>query len=134
MLHFLQSLRSRPAMLPNDSPRFRFLDLPLEIRESIYSLYFKPADRFTTSPSLESQGFFGGVYTFDLRILRVCKQVCEEARAVWTRENVFVKIATPWPSAGMYRIYLMASDERPAYEEPVAGEGESTLVYFLLAM
>jgi hypothetical protein len=29
---------------------------------------------------------------------------------VWKRENVFVKIATPWPSAGMYRVYLMASD------------------------
>jgi len=102
------------------------LSLPLELRESIYSLYFKPSDRLTTSSSLERQGFYGGVYTFDLRLLRVSAQVCEEARAVWQRENVFIKIATPWPSAGMYRIYLMASDE-PDVEDG-EGEGESKLI------
>jgi hypothetical protein len=94
----------------SSNPPFPFLSLPLELRESIYSLYFKPADRLVQGHILESQGFFGGVYKFDFDVCRVSKQVYREAQAVWRRENVFVKIATPWPSAGMYRVYLMATD------------------------
>jgi hypothetical protein len=93
-------------------PPFPFLSLPLELRESIYSLYFKPSDRLVRNESLEKQGFFGGVYDFDFGLYKVNKQVYREAKAVWKRENVFVKIATPWPSAGMYRVYLMSEDGR----------------------
>jgi hypothetical protein len=91
---------------------FPFLALPLELRESIYSLYFKPADRLHHSDELNEQGFFGGVYRFDFDVYHVNRQVYREAQAVWKRENVFVKIATPWPSAGMYRVYLMSEEGR----------------------
>ncbi|KAJ4364007.1 hypothetical protein N0V83_009462 [Neocucurbitaria cava] len=101
---------------PPAAKPFPFLRLPLELREAIYSLYFKPADRLIQNTSLEAQGYFGGVYRFDLDLWRVNKQVYEESRRVWQRENVFVKIATPWPSAGMYRVYLMATDGRDLVE------------------
>lgn len=103
---------------------FPFLELPLELRESIYSLYFKPADRLVQTHNLEAQGFFGGVYKFDFDVYRVNKQVYREAQAVWRRENVFVKIATPWPSAGMYRVYLMATDGRDLPDFGAGGKRE----------
>ncbi|RYO29749.1 hypothetical protein AA0111_g5958 [Alternaria arborescens] len=78
---------------------FPFLRLPLELREQIYSVYFSPADHLVKSTELEAKGFFGGVYQWDFDVLRVNKQVYEEAKKVWRRENVFVKVATPWPSA-----------------------------------
>lgn len=57
------------------STPFPFLKLPLELRESIYSLYFKPADRLQYSHALEVQGFFGGVYSFEFGLCSVNKQV-----------------------------------------------------------
>ncbi|CAI9625262.1 unnamed protein product [Alternaria burnsii] len=78
---------------------FPFLRLPLELREQIYSIYFSPANHLVKSTELEAKGFFGGVYQWDFDVLRVNKQVCEEAKKVWRRENIFVKVATPWPSA-----------------------------------
>lgn len=92
-----------------DKP-FPFLQLPLELRETIYSLYFKPADRLVQNRALELQGLFGGLYRFDFDLYEVNKQIYQESRIVWQRENIFVKIATPWPSAGMYRIYIMATE------------------------
>ena len=89
---------------------FPFLSLPLELREAIYSLYFEPADRLVQNASLEAQGFFGGVYKFNFALWRVNKQVYQESRRVWRRENAFVKIATPWPSAGTYRVCSVAAD------------------------
>jgi hypothetical protein len=106
---------------------FPFLALPLELRESIYSLYFKPADHLRHSDQLNAQGFFGGVYTFDFDLCRVNKQVYREAKAVWKRENVFVKIATPWPSAGMYRVYLMSEEGRDWEEEEQESGGMGEL-------
>jgi hypothetical protein len=99
------------------------LTLPLELREQIYSLYFKPADRLTHSEALNAQGFFGGVYRFDFDLCRVNKQIYAEAKAVWRRENVFVKIATPWPSAGMYRVYLMSEEDEMYEDEDWPGLG-----------
>ncbi|KAF1916580.1 hypothetical protein BDU57DRAFT_447937 [Ampelomyces quisqualis] len=102
-------------------PPFPFLALPLELRESIYSLYFKPADRLHCNDSLNEKGFFGGVYDFDFDLYRVNRQVYSEAQGVWRRENVFVKIATPWPSAGMYRVYLMSEEGREWSDEDGVG-------------
>jgi hypothetical protein len=103
--------------------------LPLELREQIYSLYFKPSDRLHHSQKLNEEGFYGGVYRFEFQLLRANKQIYNEAKAVWQRENVFVKIATPWPSAGMYRVYLM-SEEEGIYEDEdwQGGSGEFDLV------
>lgn len=84
--------------LPSHQP-FRFLDLPLELREAVYSLYFRPADRLQQSSTLESQGFYGGVYGFEFGLLGVCRTVSREAKRVWRREVRCVKIGTPWPSA-----------------------------------
>jgi hypothetical protein len=117
-----------PSPLPSPSSPistspFPFLALPLELRESIYSLYFKPADRLVHNESLNVQGFFGGVYSFDFSLYLANRQLYKEAKAVWQRENVFVKIATPWPSAGMYRVYLMSEEGRDWGDEEEEGEG-----------
>ncbi|KAL6702795.1 hypothetical protein ACN47E_000931 [Coniothyrium glycines] len=99
-------------MTASPEKAFPFLDLPLELREAIYSLYFKPADRLIHNAALEEQGFYGGLYVFDFNLYRASKQIHKEAQRVWQRENVFVKILTPWPSAGMYSVYLRAIDQR----------------------
>ncbi|KAI4934825.1 hypothetical protein J4E85_002685 [Alternaria conjuncta] len=78
---------------------FPFLRLPLELREQIYSIYFTPADHLVRSEELEAKGFYGGVYQWDFNLWLANKQIYAEAKTVWRRENVFVKIATPWPSA-----------------------------------
>jgi hypothetical protein len=110
-------------------PPFPFLALPLELRESIYSLYFKPADRLHQNETLNQKGFFGGVYDFDFNLYKVNKQVYSEAKRVWERENVFVKIATPWPSAGMYRVYLMSEEGREWSDEEGMRPGESNVLF-----
>ncbi|KAH9860897.1 hypothetical protein IAQ61_010632 [Plenodomus lingam] len=89
---------SAPEPPTKQSP---FFTLPLELREQIYSLYHKPADRLVRNHILDAQGLFGGVYEFDFALWRANKQVYEEARRVWRRENVFMKIGLPWPSAGI---------------------------------
>ncbi|KAF1833836.1 hypothetical protein BDW02DRAFT_472231, partial [Decorospora gaudefroyi] len=78
---------------------FSFMQLPLELREQIYSLYFRPADHLVKSPALEANGFFGGVYQWSFALSCVSKQIYAESQKVWRRENAFIKIATPWPSA-----------------------------------
>lgn len=98
---------------PAPAPAFPFLRLPLELREQVYSHYFHPGDHLVRNTALESKGFFGGVYHWDLDVFYVNKQIHRESKRVWRRENIFVKIATPWPSAGMYRVYLLATDGVP---------------------
>lgn len=117
------------TMSSTSTKPFPFLSLPLELRESIYSLYFKPADRLVRNSSLDARDFFGGVYLFDFDLYRVNKQIYNEARQVWKRENVFVKIATPWPSAGMYRVYLSATDGRDIVE--MRSDGIGTYLMYL---
>jgi hypothetical protein len=82
---------------------FLFLNLPAEIRDHVYSFYFKPMDRLVPNGQdececEESKG--GGRYKFDFAIYSVNKQIKTEAEDVFRRENVFVKIETPWPQAG----------------------------------
>ncbi|KAF2822514.1 hypothetical protein CC86DRAFT_373009 [Ophiobolus disseminans] len=117
-------------MFDTPSKPFPFLALPLELRESIYSLYFKPSDRLVRNVILEKKGYYGGVYRFDVDLYCANKQIYAEASQVWRRENVFIKISTPWPSAGMYRVYLLATDGRDFVDaehggtvEHIASEG-----------
>lgn len=42
----------------------------------------------------------GGMYNFEFALLRASKQIWQEALRSW-RKNVFVRIETPWPHAGM---------------------------------
>ncbi|KAJ6274786.1 hypothetical protein PSV08DRAFT_384388 [Bipolaris maydis] len=98
---------------PSSAPAFPFLRLPLELREQIYSYYFHPGDHLVRSTALEAKGFFGGVYHWDFDVFYVNKQIHRESKRVWRRENIFVKIATPWPSAGMYRVYILATEGVP---------------------
>lgn len=107
-------------------PAFPFMRLPLELREQVYSYYFHPGDHLVKTPILEQKGFYGGVYQWDLDVFYVSKQMYREAKRVWRRENIFVKIATPWPSAGMYRVYLMATDGVPEQLEQHGSIGLSS--------
>ena len=100
--------------MAEDIPKpFPFMQLPLELREQIYSIYFNPPDHLAKSPDLEARGFFGGLYRWDFDLWTVNKQIYAESKTVWRRENIFVKIATPWPSAGMYSVYIMATERAP---------------------
>ncbi|PVI02158.1 hypothetical protein DM02DRAFT_523383 [Periconia macrospinosa] len=73
---------------------FPLLRLPLELREHIYSYYFRPGD------CLETHSASGGHYHFEFALFRVSKQIYAEARTLWRRKFAyFVKLATPWESA-----------------------------------
>ena len=76
------------------SASFPFLRLPLELREAIYGLYFSPADRLR--PHMRG----GGQYKFEFDLLRTNKQIYYEALTVFRRENVFIRIETPWAETG----------------------------------
>ncbi|KAF1954942.1 hypothetical protein CC80DRAFT_416109 [Byssothecium circinans] len=83
---------------------FPLLRLPLELREHIFAFYFNPFDRLTGDQEFGdptgATGFGGGKYKFDLRLLRVNKQIYREASGVWKRVGGhFVMIDTPWPTA-----------------------------------
>lgn len=84
----------------NTSITSLLLSIPIELREYIWSLYLKPADRLVRCSHLDEEGFYGGVYHFDFALWRVNRQIYSEAKSVWQRENIFVKIATPWSGAG----------------------------------
>ena len=60
---------------------FRFLDLPLELREQIYGLYFAPADRLRKSATLEREGVeypLGDIH-FDVGGIKIGFEICEDA-------------------------------------------------------
>lgn len=77
------------------STPFPFLRLPLELREVIYGLYFNPADRQV----MHTRG--GVEYNFEFDLLRANKQVYYEAQSVFRRENIFIRIETPWSETGI---------------------------------
>ncbi|KAI9656201.1 MAG: hypothetical protein M1821_004864 [Bathelium mastoideum] len=70
-----------------DVPHFRFLDLPPELRDEIYALALVP--EFHEEESITWR-------EYRLGILRVNKQINNEAQQVFRRDNVFCRIETPW--------------------------------------
>lgn len=76
-------------------PRITFLELPGEIREHIYRELLISDNNYREVEDQDPSTF----WTFDLRIYRTCKQIHDEAREVFRRVNIFVKIITPWESA-----------------------------------
>lgn len=63
------------AETPEPVAPFPFLRLPRELRDVVYSLYFKPADRLLQNHSLEAKGYYGGLYKFDFDLVHVNRQV-----------------------------------------------------------
>jgi tetratricopeptide (TPR) repeat protein len=73
--------------------RSRFLEIPGEIREAIYHQVLRSAN------NKEDLGNHYKKYNFDLSLFRTCKQIHNEAREVFRRDNIFIAIQTPWPEA-----------------------------------
>lgn len=72
---------------------FPFLRLPRELRDEVYSLLLDPHNfRIELEDDLVE-------YKYDLRLLRVNRQIYDEARQVFRRLNTFARIETPWPEA-----------------------------------
>ena len=75
---------------------FRFMDLPAELRDEVYTYLLDPEDHCKYDED--------GVktkYTYDLRFYRTCKQVYAEAKRVFRvlACNTFARIETPWEEA-----------------------------------
>ncbi|KIW00551.1 uncharacterized protein PV09_07906 [Verruconis gallopava] len=75
---------------------FRFMDLPAELRDQIYTHLLNPEDNCT----IGEDGIIAK-YNYDLRFFRTCKQVYAEAKRMlqvlpW---NTFARIETPWEEA-----------------------------------
>lgn len=73
--------------------QLRFLDLPGEIREEVYR------ELLSSTRNKHDIGDGKAQYKFHLEILLANRQVHEEAREVFRRHNVFVRIETPWTQA-----------------------------------
>ena len=71
-----------------------FLQCPAEIREQIYR------DVLSSSSAKKDSGLSDccARYSYQLNILRTNRQIYHEAKKVF-RDNIFVKITTPWPEA-----------------------------------
>src|ERR1700710_142419 len=72
---------------------FRFLDLPPELRNNIYSLVFDPRAFKHELPENYSH------YRFDLNLFRVCRQLYHESRRILLQNFAFVVVDTPWEEA-----------------------------------
>lgn len=78
---------------PSKAGHFRLLDLPPEIREAIWSQVLSIT---FTKRALDDDY---SKYVFDYSLFLVNHQVYYEARKIYRRDNVFVRIETPWPEA-----------------------------------
>ncbi|KAL1640441.1 hypothetical protein SLS58_006939 [Diplodia intermedia] len=87
------------------SPFFR---LPRELRDEVYASLLAPHN-FCVERDDEYVD-----YKYDLRLLRVNRQIHDEASQVFRRLNVFARIETPWPEAKQHisdegRVPIIAS-------------------------
>lgn len=72
---------------------FRFLDLPPELRDAVYSEVLNP-DSFRRPLT---DGYTR--YDFDLSLFYVNRQVYTEARKIFFKNFLFVRVETPWDEA-----------------------------------
>ncbi|KAF2136660.1 uncharacterized protein K452DRAFT_200116, partial [Aplosporella prunicola CBS 121167] len=110
------------------------LRLPAELRNEIYALLLSPHAARRALPDDHAR------YAYDLRILRTCRQIFFEARAVFRRLNTFVAVEAPWPEAerqimGKGRVPVVVAGERAerfcsAFGFASAG-GEKAKIVFL---
>ena len=75
---------------------FRFMDLPAELRDQVYTYLLLPEDNCEVGED--------GVttkYRYDLRFYRTCKQVYAESKRIFRvlPWNTFARIETPWEEA-----------------------------------
>lgn len=70
-----------------------FFRLPRELRDEVYASLLAPHNF-----RVEHEDDYVE-YKYDLRLLRVNRQIYEEAKQVFRRLNVFARIETPWPEA-----------------------------------
>jgi tetratricopeptide (TPR) repeat protein len=73
--------------------RSLFLEVPGEIREAVYH------EVLCSVNNKQDLGNQYNKYNFDLSLFRTCRQVYNEAREIFRRDNIFVSIQTPWPEA-----------------------------------
>ncbi|GME42029.1 Tetratricopeptide-like helical protein [Neofusicoccum parvum] len=95
---------------PGASPLFR---LPRELRDEIYAHLLAPHVFRVERPDDYVD------YKYDLRLLRVNRQIHHEARDVFRRLNTFARIETPWPEAKQHisdegRVPIIASGPHAA--------------------
>ena len=93
-----------------NTPPLQFFDLPPELREQIYREILSSAN----SKIILDEGY--ARYHFDLAILSVSRQIYIEAQKVF-RENLFVKIMTPWPEATRHisaegKVPILATEDK----------------------
>ncbi|CAG8962472.1 hypothetical protein HYFRA_00014202 [Hymenoscyphus fraxineus] len=80
------------ASMESATKRFPFLELPRELRDAIYKLALE--FDFTVDDTIAK----GTRYGFpNVRILRLNRQVYEEARYVFLKESLFIRVATTMP-------------------------------------
>jgi hypothetical protein len=80
-----------PSSLPPS--HFRFLELPGELRNSVYSFLLGPGD------ARKDLGDGYTKYQYDLSLLLVSRQLYRESRKIFKELNVFARIETPWDEA-----------------------------------
>jgi tetratricopeptide (TPR) repeat protein len=72
---------------------FRFLDLPPELRNSIYREVLNPSSFRKKLPDHYTH------YSFDLSIFLVNKQIYFESRSIFLQNFIFIRVETPWDEA-----------------------------------
>ncbi|KAF1344465.1 hypothetical protein BDV97DRAFT_361722 [Delphinella strobiligena] len=90
-----------------------FLSLPPEVRDEIYSHFFRP------SAIRRDDGAGGFIYNYReaLVLFRVNRQVHHESRRIFRKLNTFILIETPWKDAKQHvaqdgHVYLITAGAR----------------------
>jgi hypothetical protein len=83
------------ASVSDDRTPPTLLSIPREIREQIFSYLLHPTAISVPIASESTRQ----LKSFDLRLLLTCSQIHDEALSVFRRQNIFVRISTPFAEA-----------------------------------